>query len=88
MLRICKICGKEFTAITNKKYCSKECVSQVVRERDRKKSLKKYYKNHPKRFERFSGKWYKNSPNKLQAIKEKYRNGVSKTQIENWINSL
>lgn len=45
-------------------------------------------KNHPKRYERFSGKWYRNSPEKLQAIKEKYRNGVSKTQIEDWINSL
>lgn len=84
MLRICKICGKEFNAITNKKYCSKECVSQVERER----GLEKYYKNHPKRYERFSGKWYRNSPEKLQAIKEKYRNGVSKIQIEDWINSL
>lgn len=84
MLRICKICGKEFNAIKNKKHCSKECVSQVNRER----RLEKYYKNHPERYERFSGKWYRNSPEKLQAIKEKYRNGVSKTQIENWINSL
>lgn len=84
MLRICKICGKEFNAITSKKYCSKECVSQVARER----GLEKYYKNYPKRYERFSGKWYRNSPEKLQAIKEKYRNGVSKTQIEDRINSL
>lgn len=84
MLRVCKICGKEFNAITNKKYCSKKCVSQV----ELKRALERYYKNHPKRYERFSGKWYKNCPNKLQAIKEKYRNGVSKTQIENWINSL
>lgn len=84
MLRICKICGKEFNAITSKKYCSKECVSQV----NLKRALERYYKNHPKRYKRFSGKWYRNSPEKLQAIKEKYRNGVSKTQIEDRINSL
>lgn len=39
----------------------------------------------PKRYKRFSGKWYRNSPEKLQAIKEKYRNGVSKGLIENWL---
>lgn len=84
MLKVCEICGKEFSAVTSKKYCSKECVSQV----ELKRALERYYKNHPKRYERFSGKWYRNSPEKLQAIKEKYRNGVSKTQIEDWINSL
>jgi hypothetical protein len=31
---------------------------------------------------RFSGKHYKNSPEKLAAIKEKYKNGVSKSIIE------
>ena len=67
MLRICKICGKEFNAITNKKYCSKECASQA----ERKRGLEKYYKNHPKRYERFSGKWYRNSPEKIAGNKRK-----------------
>lgn len=36
----------------------------------------------------FSGKWYRNSPEKLQAIKEKYKDGVPAREVENWINSL
>ena len=30
MIKICKICGKEFEGIRNKKYCSKECFRKGV----------------------------------------------------------
>jgi len=38
-----------------------------------------YAKTHSNK--RFSGRKYKNSPEKLAAIKEKYKNGVSKEFI-------
>ena len=37
---------------------------------------------------RFSKKDYENSPEKLKQIKEKYKNGVSKETINEWINNL
>lgn len=37
---------------------------------------------------RTSGKHYENTPEKLEAIKEKYRNGVSREMIEEWIMGL
>lgn len=37
---------------------------------------------------RFSGKVYKNDQAKLDAIREKYRNGVSREMIEEWIMGL
>ena len=42
---------------------------------------KKYYAM-AKYNKRFSGKHYNNSPEKLAAIKEKYKNGISKSIIE------
>lgn len=86
MTKCCKLCGKEFNATANKKYCSAECLSYVRNQR----ALSRYHRNNPESIRgiRFSGNFYRNSPEKLQAIKEKYRNGVSKKQIEDWINSL
>lgn len=37
---------------------------------------------------RFSGKVYENDQSKLDAIREKYRNGVSREMIEEWIMGL
>ena len=37
---------------------------------------------------RASGKKYTNSPEKLNQLKEKYKNGVSDKMIEEWISSL
>ena len=37
---------------------------------------------------RFSKKDYENSPEKLKQIKEKYKNGISKEIINEWINNL
>ena len=42
--------------------------------------IRVYAKTHYNK--RFSGKKYENSPEKLAAIKEKYKNGVSKSVIE------
>ena len=37
---------------------------------------------------RFSGKVYENDQSKLDAIREKYRNGISREMIEEWIMGL
>lgn len=37
---------------------------------------------------RYSGKHYENSPEKLKAIREKYRNGVTKEQINKMLEEL
>lgn len=75
MTKVCEICGKEFNAVTSKKYCSRECVSQV----ELKRALEKYYKKHPERYERFSGKWYRNSPEKLRAARKRQPFFIKKT---------
>ena len=41
-----------------------------------------------KAYGRFSGKDYDNDEPKLNAIREKYRNGVSREMIEEWIMGL
>lgn len=41
-----------------------------------------------KTYGRFSGLDYDNPPEKLEAIKEKYRNGVSCEMIEDWIMNM
>ena len=37
---------------------------------------------------RYSGRKYENDQSKLDAIREKYRNGVSREMIEEWIMGL
>lgn len=37
---------------------------------------------------RYSGKTYENSPEKLQAIKEKYKNGVTKEILDDFVKRL
>ena len=41
-----------------------------------------------KAYGRFSGKDYDNDESKLNAIREKYRNGVSREMIEDWIMNM
>ncbi|WP_443738459.1 hypothetical protein [Treponema sp.] len=75
----CVVCGKQF--ITNRKIqfvCSPEC-------------NKIYHKEYVLTFQklnyntRYSKQKYTNSKEKLLAIKEKYKNGVSKEMIEKWL---
>lgn len=41
-----------------------------------------------KTYGRYSGRKYENDQSKLNAIREKYRNGVSREMIEEWIMGL
>lgn len=75
----CVVCGKKF--VTNYKNCvacSAEC----------KKNYQRMYSFTVVRLRdnvRNSGKKYTNSKEKLLAIKEKYKNGVPKGLIEDWL---
>ena len=44
--------------------------------------------NAPKKGERFSGLDYSNSPEKLDAIREKYKNGVSMDTLSDFVDIL
>lgn len=75
----CVVCGKKFVASLKKSVtCSAECrkvyhrmyLFTVFRQRDNVRN---------------SGKKYTNSNEKLLAIKEKYKNGVPKGLIEDWL---
>lgn len=75
----CVVCGKKFvTGYKNCVSCSAECkkiyhrmyLFTFIRQRDNVRN---------------SGKKYTNSKEKLLAIKEKYKNGVSKELIEDWL---
>lgn len=75
----CVVCGKKFsTDYKNCVACSAEC----------KKNYSRMYVftiSRTKHDVRNSGKKYANSKEKLLAIKEKYKNGISKEMIENWL---
>ena len=75
----CVVCGKKFVANRKKLFtCSAEC----------KKIYHKVYAvtwDRTKRDVRNSRKKYTNSNEKLLAIKEKYKNGVPKGLIEDWL---
>lgn len=75
----CVVCDKKFTSnYKGSSACSTEC----------KKIYHKMYGftlNRVKWNTRNSGKKYTNSKEKLLAIKEKYKNGISKEMIENWL---
>lgn len=53
-----------------------------------KKEYEYFYSQASSKKSRFSKKDYENSPEKLKQIKEKYKNGISKEIINEWINNL
>lgn len=69
----------------------------AVVKRGRKKSaltleheriVEEFGKPERKTYGRYSGREYENDQAKLDAIREKYRNGVSREMIEEWIMGL
>lgn len=76
----CAICGKPFTPTgKNQKYCSCECQHEARLYRDR---LKAKEQGCREKLGRYSGKVYVNSQEKLDAIREKYKNGIPAGTIE------
>lgn len=75
----CVVCGKKFfTNYKNGVVCSEKC-------RKKYHDMYRFTLNKVKYNTRNSKKKYANSKEKLLAIKEKYKNGVSKEIIENWL---
>lgn len=91
--KYCEVCGGVFIAVNNsQKYCNAaDCKKKVKRARE-----KIYYyatKNNEsgKRYRgRYSGRSYVNTPERLEEIKNKYKNGVTlehlKAMFEGGIN--
>lgn len=79
----CAICYKQFEKINNSQiYCCKECFLVAKRRRHRE-WYNKNKKSEKTRFKgRFSGKEYEKTPEEIQAIKEKYKNGVTIEHIK------
>ena len=80
-MKICEICEKSFvTTLKRKRYCY-ECAKELKRN-SVLVSQRIYAKSKQRRF---SGKVYENSHEKIQAIKEKYKNGIPNGTIESMI---
>jgi hypothetical protein len=76
----CIVCGNEFEAVTDKKYCSKKCrqahYRQVHREQIRKYGRsysRDYYKKHTLKRNQESKDYYQKNAEKLKLLIKKYR---------------
>lgn len=78
----CAICHKEFEKINNSQIYCKQCFMMAKRRRYKEWYNKNRKSEKTRNRGRFSGKEYENSPEKLQAIKEKYKNGVTIEHIK------
>ena len=75
----CVVCGKKYNTHYKKGFtCSVKC-SEIYNR------MYTFTYNRTMYNTRNSGKKYTNSKEKLLAIKEKYKNGISKEMIENWL---
>lgn len=82
MIRMCESCGSDFEAKSNKqRFCCRECCLEHQKRKQRRKTRKK-------KTMRFSGDIYINSEEKLNAIKEKYKNGITKDILKEFAESL
>lgn len=91
MERSCRLCGRliEFTGRAQK-YCT-ACALKVKRAKQREYYAVKHGGNvriYEKKQGRFSGLEYENPPEKLDAIREKYRNGVTVAMIADMVDRL
>ena len=76
----CTVCGKLFMPTGNRQnFCSYECKRIARINRDR---LKAKVQGRREKRGRYSGKVYVNSQEKLDAIREKYKNGIPAGTIE------
>lgn len=79
---MCETCGIDFeTKSPNQRFCSRECFLGYQRRKQRQK-------NRKKKTMRFSGDIYTNSEQKLNAIREKYKNGITKEILKEFAESL
>lgn len=89
----CQLCGRLIELKGNRqKYCT-ECAVKARRKRDRERYAIEtkgtvHRRSRPITYGRFSGLEYENPPEKIDEIREKYRNGVTLQMIEDMVNRL
>lgn len=72
MIKICVKCYQKYLTSSNRqKYCT-NCYAS-------------HYRMTHKNSSRYSGKYYENSKERLEEIKEKYKNGIPKGIIEQMV---
>ena len=82
MIRICESCGIDFEPKPPvQRFCCRKCFLEYQQRKQRRKIRKK-------KTMRFSGDIYANSEEKLNAIKEKYKNGITKEILKEFAESL
>lgn len=82
MRRICESCGNEFDVKSPvQRFCSRECFIEYRKRKQRRKTRKN-------KTMRFSGEIYTNSEQKLNAIREKYKNGITKEILKEFAENL
>lgn len=90
MTKRCVICYQlfEVKSESKRRICIK-CSLKMRGAYQRSWQLMNYHaKNQITNEVRASGKTYENSPEKILLLKEKYKNGVPKDEIEKWIGGL
>lgn len=90
----CSLCGN-LTELTGRaqKYCPQCAVTARRRKQREKYALEHQNDERIRRKQkmnngRFSGLEYENTPEKIDGIREKYRNGVTLQMIEDMVNRL
>lgn len=77
----CELCGKSFMRKSpSQKFCSKDC-SEEVKQR-------KLQNQCGRRKHRFSGRSYRNSEQRLNELREKYKNGVTADILREFAENL
>lgn len=83
-MKTCELCEKEIFAKSNKKKYCEECSHAL--QRSCITTLSRIYNKSKQR--RVSGKKYENSPERLEEIKNKYKNGVTIQILEEFIGGV
>ena len=73
----CELCGKEFMRHSpTQKFCCRECYKEFK------------LRQRPPGKRRFSGRSYKNSEQRLNELREKYKNGITAEIMQEFAENL
>lgn len=82
MRRICELCGNDLDIKSPmQRFCCRACFIEYRKRKQRRKIRKN-------KTMRFSGEIYTNSEQKLNAIREKYKNGITKEILKEFAENL
>lgn len=85
----CPTCGKIFTkAAPMSVTCGNPECKRIYRNKYNRENRHKRNPEQGHRMRRYSGEVYTNPPEKIEAIMAKYKNGITKEHIQQWISEL